>query len=60
MRLLRDKCANLFLPRQLKDYNTKKVTIANPVTTQLPLTSQQLNKPEKQKNPAQYVALFLN
>jgi len=51
MRQLRDKCANLYLPRQIKDYNIKKVTIATPATTQLPLASQQLNKPDKTKIP---------
>ena len=59
MRLLRDKCANLYLPRQLKDYNTKKVITTNPTTTQLSLTSQQLNKPEKTKIPCPICGVFV-
>ena len=41
----------LYPPRQIKDYNTKKVTIATPATTQLPLESQRINKPDKTKMP---------
>jgi len=51
MRQLRDKCANLYLPRQIKDYNTKKVNMATISIIQLPLSSQQLKKPDKTKIP---------
>ena len=51
MRQLRDNCANLYLPRQIKDYNTKKVNMATIAIIQLPLSSQQLKKPDKTKIP---------
>ena len=59
MRLLRDKCANLYLPRQLKDYNTKKVITTNPATTQLSLTSQQLKYLAKNKNTLPNIGVFV-
>jgi hypothetical protein len=39
------------LPRQIKDYNTKKVNMATIAIIQLPLSSQQLKKPDKTKIP---------
>ncbi len=51
MRQLRDKCANLYLPRQIKDNNTKKVNIATISIIQLPLSSQQLKKPATNVRP---------
>jgi len=51
MRQLRDKCANLYLPRQIKDHNTKKVNMATISIIQLPLSSQKLKKPDKTKIP---------
>ncbi len=48
---MRDKCANLYLPRQIKDYNTKKVNMATIAIIQLPLSSQQLKKQDKTKIP---------
>ena len=49
LRLIRDKCVNLYLPRQLKDYNTKIVTIVAPTPSQPTPASRQLTKPEKTK-----------
>ena len=49
LRLIRDKCVNLYLPRQLKDYNTKIVTIVAPTPSQPTPASRQLTKPEKNK-----------
>jgi len=49
LRLIRDKCVNLYLPRQLKDYNTKIVTIVAPIPSQPTPAFCQLAKPEKTK-----------